>query len=255
MYGVNVSYLDGWVLPYQLEQLKNNGPVLEMLWSQHVDHRHVFPRLVAWPILLLTGYDSRALLVVSWLGTLVILFVFCSASSAVERPVPGALWPAAVTSLLLFSFVHYQTWSWGWLFMLILTNAACCAGIGIWCYSRLAPRTRLIAAIGLFTVSSFSVLHGFVGWVVAAALTPVVILPGRRRKYALILMVCLIGCATGYAYGLQRPESAPDPYLSLSKPLAALHFLLCLAGAPMAQGLPGNTARIALASPKFQARI
>lgn len=92
-------------------------------------------------------------------------------------------WPLELTSLLLFSLVQVNNWLWGYALMYFLVNALMVAAATL-LYACLTAysRAKLVGALGLCGVASFSMAQGTFTWfAVLPSIALLAIRSGRTR--------------------------------------------------------------------------
>ena len=247
-YSVNVPYMDQWGLPSLFAAAAAGRPVLPGLLDCNNEHPILFPKLIFLALAFATGWNTRVEMAVTLLSALAMFSAIARLAAAeerdgVERTTAISLF---VASLLVFSFVHYDDWLWGWQLTFVLANS--CAVLAVYLISnsiRHPVRGQILAWI-CCVVASFSALYGLFSWL---AIIPVQLSPrsNKRGAGAALGSVLLLSTAIAvYFLALKRPFLySVDRFFWRKHPVAALEFLCALVGAPLAHGNPIAPATLA----------
>ncbi|HTQ23415.1 MAG TPA: hypothetical protein VMI09_01885 [Candidatus Binataceae bacterium] len=248
-YSVDVPDMDQWGLPSLFDNAAAGRPVLPGLLTCNNEHPVLFPKLIFLALAFTTRWNTRVEMAVTLLSALAMFTAIARLAAAEERD--GVTWTTAISlfvaSLLVFSFVHYDDWLWGWQLMFVLANT--CAVLAVYLISNSIqhPLRGQILAWTCCLVASFSALYGLLSWLV---IIPAQLSRGRNKRRAAaaaIGSVLLLSVAIAvYFLLLERPFLYPvDRSFWLGHPIAALEFLCALVGAPLAHGNPISPATLA----------
>ena len=237
-YSVDVPFQDQWELPYLFQGIANHQPLIPMLMLCHNEHPIIFPKLIWIGLAFTTKWNLRVDMAVSLLFT-VWMFAGIWRLIRLENR-DDSRWMTTLTllvvSLLVFSFVHYGVWLWGFELTFVLANAFTVWAIYLLKTSAQHPLRNQLLAWGCCLVASFSALYGMLSWLVIIPIQLFAIRDKRWRIYASAASVLLLGACLGVYYGLMTRFPYPvDRTFWHTHPSRALVFLCGLAGAPLAQ--------------------
>ena len=249
-FGVNVPFMDEWGLAPLVVAAKRHEPLWAYLWGQNNEHRLVFPRLI-WALTLpashFNSFIGMFLSAGCGLVTLGSLAIVETRLRGTGEPDQRSVWALLLAAALLFSPVHFDTYLWAFQFAFMAVQCFGCAAIAVLAGARFQPAVRFAAAAGLCVLASFSSAHGLLSW--GAALPVLLLSDSFRWRRIWAVSWCLLAIATGWIYSLgfvRRAEwGLPDIFFCLRHPMAGFRFVMCLIGAPLAQGFAGGTTRLA----------
>lgn len=241
-YGLTFPYWDEWCLAPMIDSARSGQLGFLDLWSQHNEHRPLFPRLlmiglaslsrwrVAWELV------ASVVMAIAYFGVLVRMS-FRHSDSAHR---PWALVP--VLSFLVFSWSQMENWVWGWQIEWFL-GALCVVG-GISLLSSGLPQwPAFFLALCLGVVASLSMANGLLYWIAAL---PVVLwgripVPGadaREARQMLLIRILLWVALTLFIlqmYMLEYKKPAVSPSFSIlwTSPKAFAEYVLLYLGSPV----------------------
>jgi hypothetical protein len=247
-YGVNVPYADEWWLPGLFTAIARRQGVMRDLLRCNNVHPVFFPKLIWAAVAFATHWNLRVEMLATLLTILAFLILCALVANRERHGLSG--WQVNlsifVTSLLLFSFVHYDTLLWGFQLSFTLVNLAVIAAIYLLCGSTAHPIRGLILAWLCCVVASFSSLQGMLSWLV---ILPCLAIPFRTRRawsIAAFGSIVLAGaCLAIYfsVFSRETPLSDSAPWFRDSG--QTLRFLLAVVGAPLAEGAFGAASAVA----------
>ena len=250
-YGANVPIVDQWGLVGLFEAVaKHTGVVAELL-KRNNEHAVLFPKLIWIALAFTTKWNVR----VDLFATLVPMIAMFLAFAWIilnERPrgagcPPRDGWPMllslAVSSLLLFSLVHSDTYLGGFQLSFTLTNAAVIAAIWSLSASRAKPLRGVILARPLrglilawlsCIVASFSSLHGMLAWIVILPCL-FTLFETRRERLAAVCGTGLLAAASVavYSFAFTPGNKVADPSFWYKHPITVAKFFLTVLGLPL----------------------
>jgi hypothetical protein len=237
-YGVNVPFADQWGLPNIFAAVAARKGVISQLLECTSVHPLLFPKLLWIGLAFATKWNVRSDLFATLFMVLPILIV-CVRLVTKEKGATG--WPANaaifVSSLLLFSFVHYDTFLSGYQLSFTLIDAAVMWAIYLLCTSHAHPIRGLVLAWTCCIVASFSSLQGMMSWIVILPCLPVLFSTARRRAVTACGTLFLGAvCVALYFVAFTRVDAVSDHTFWRHHPATAAGFLLAVLGAPIAPG-------------------
>ena len=240
-----VPFNDQWVNLAALRDARHGG-WLRYLFSQHNEHRILFPRLVFMADLM--WFQGRNALNLIAIGLLQAAGAACFLRAALTQRL-GALGVLALSAALamVFSLMQWENLFWGFQVSFVAVYAA--AAWAIYVYFLAAPDDGQVrwglmaAAMALLVLATFSMANGvFAG--VAMALTGIVTRQ-RRAAIATAAIATAILLAV-YLYGYHRVEAHSPPGLALQHPGRFVFYVAIYFGNLWAPGHPGFAALIGL---------
>jgi hypothetical protein len=239
IYGSDIPYqdqLDG--VPVLLDKMNSGTLGLSDFFAQHNEHRIFFPRLLMFSLALLTHWNLRIELFVSWL-----LACICALNLWRLSRVTGwgasneRYWLLFASNVLLFTPLNWHNWLWGFQIGFFLPLTAITALL--WIVPSTRTEISFLAAIVLSMVVNFSIASGFACWIIALLLLlfPRGTFKWRgQRGWLMLFLLAFAACQFLYAWGYKVPSQHPSPLLVLHRPWDALVYILAYFGSAFAWG-------------------
>jgi hypothetical protein len=248
-YGVNVPFMDEWSMAFMFHTVKHHSSNLaDILWTPNNEHRVVVPRLIILALTSLGNWNSKVEMFVTLAIAIALFLGLVRLAHETYRSEVGdaRLLKVSVTvsGLLLFSFVHYDTWLWGFQMAFVLPLTFTVFAMCVLCSSRGESPIGL-AWIALFCLAaSLSAAHGLLSWPVILICA---LLQSRERKSLLRVSIPLssLFLLTVFLYTRGAIPVITDRSFVFKQPRAGASFFLALIGAPLAQDLPLPPERVA----------
>jgi hypothetical protein len=238
-YGLTFPYWDQWEFPTMLSRLETGQLRFGDFYSQHNEHRGVFPRLIFLGLARLSRWDVRWELYANVALAALTLVILWRLLALTTRGIAAELgrWLVVPISWLVFSLVQFQNWGWGWQLHVFLS--VCATVVAIWALARW-PDTwlGLLLACGAGVVAAFSFASGLL----VLALVPLATLGAgsgnawRRLVLPLASVAVAVAVFAGYFTAYRKPLAHPA-LLGVEWP-AYLSYVLAFTGAPVAAGDP-----------------
>jgi hypothetical protein len=237
-FGVNVPVNDDWNFVTTFRAAHQSAwAFLQSVWSPHLEHRMPIPKLMLTALGYVSGFNVKLNMFAS---VLFVLIAYIGLVRLLTRRQCGnrlTLNIAAITmGVLMFSFVHYETWLLG--YGLAFVSAVCFSlgAILVLSQERWQPHIRLGCSCLLCVLASFSAAQGLLSWLV---ILPSVFIAfekrGRIWACASVVVLFVITCVI-YRAGYHTPEWKHDPNWSRNHPLQLIEFALLMLGAPFCNG-------------------
>jgi hypothetical protein len=227
-FGLTIPYYDQWAVVPLLEKMHNHTLTLADLWRQHNEHRLIFPKILMLFLARLSNWniflELCANMVIATFTFLLLLSILRSTSEITS------FWLKMFISLMIFSMVQWENWSWGWQMQILLSVLG--SVIAIWAANKWQGR-----AIGLTTVisgavlSSYSFNTGLVTW--PAVLVLMLLQKKWRRKHIMILLLACIVTILLYYYNYAKCPSHFFLFFFLEHPLLYARYVLTYLGASL----------------------
>ena len=209
-YGVDIPYADEWAWAPFLFKAHQHSLTLVDFFSQHNEHRYFFPKLILLVLAPLTSGNTKGAMFFSFaLVVLISALLWYLLSRTVRTSVNKRLLLLGLLNLILFSPVQAENWTWGYQFVLFLTNLLLVAGISV-AVSRYSILTKFFVCLAIAGVATFSFGGGVVLWPVTFPLA--VALENRRRRTNKILWLLAWLCAAGALVALYFFHYTKPPY-------------------------------------------
>jgi hypothetical protein len=205
--GVNVPFADEWWYAGLVKSVESGQATFQNFWSANNEHRMLIPRLEFSTLALLTHWNSKVMMIVSWLfAVFAMLFLFSQFKKIYSRTHP-TLWVAAigVSAAALFSLVQLENWLWAFQFAFFFIQFALVTSLIIVCRPNIPLWLRLLGTAALSAAASFSSAQGLLIW--PAVMLSLSLTDDSLRKKIIGLLCLLISAAITsslYFFGLQR---------------------------------------------------
>ncbi len=225
-YGVNVPYWDQWELVPNFVALSGGSLGLSDLAAQHNEHRMVFPRLIMLVLGTATQWNTVAEMVFSVglaVCTLTVLLRLARPLLEEMGPLAGLCVVASV-STMLFSWMQWENWFWGWQIQWFLSVLATVLSIALasWSLHRESPRLHVTGSALAALVVQYSIASGVVVWL----LSGFILAFHRRRLTILPLWAAVAGVFTAlYFIGYIKPAHHPSLLAGFESPKVFLAYL------------------------------
>jgi hypothetical protein len=236
--GVNVPFADEWWYAGLVKSVESGQATFNTFWSANNEHRMLIPRLEFSTIALLTHWNSKVMMMVGWLAAVVAMLFLFLQFKRIYSPAHPALWTLSVgvSAAALFSLVQLENWLWAFQFAFFFIQFAVVSSLIILCRSNLALWLRLLAAVALGALASFSSAQGLLIW--PALVLSLCLTGDSLRKKAIGLLCLLISAAITFSLyfsGLHRTsELNLRPEQVFEKVQLPIFGFLGLVGNPLA---------------------
>jgi len=227
-FGITIPYFDQWELVPLLEKMHNHTLALADLWTQHNEHRILFPQIIMLFLASLSNWNIFLELCTNiMLATLTILFLLSILNNTLETVSP---WLKIFTSLMVFSMVQYENWIWGWQIQIFLSVLG--TVIAIWAVNKWPGKTiGLIIAISSAVVSSYSFNTGLLSWI--AVLVMMLMQKKWKQKQVIIWILACVITILLYYYKYTKCSYHPPLLFFMSHPLIYIRYILEYLGASL----------------------
>ena len=231
-FGVNVVFWDEWNTVPLFKKFTNGTLSFSDIYAQQDEERMPFPFVIMLLLQRLTGFNTVAESVFSWilLSVTGLLLFLAYRKNSVKISSQEILLLFLPVSFLLFSFGQYESILWGHsVYMMTLGAVAT--------FTLLEDAKRIYSKFALAILAailaSFSYLPGLMVWPVGFFQIQLL---GRgttndRAKTLIWSLVALLAF-TSYFYGWVNPSDHPPLNHVLTNPLGAVEYLMALLGAP-----------------------
>jgi len=229
-FGLTIPYWDQWELVPLLEKMHNHTLGLADLWSQHNEHRVIFPQILMVLLAYFSNWNIFLELCTSLiLAILSLLFLFSILGNTSETKTP---WLKIIISLLVFSMVQYENWIWGWqlqIFMSVLGTIIAMWAANKWQGKSLGMAIAILAAI----LASYSFGSGLATW--PAIFVLLLIQKKWKLKHIIILITACIATVLLYYYNYTKSPSNTPISFFMEHPLSYIRYILTYLGSPLGQ--------------------
>lgn len=235
-FGLAFPYWDAWHFAPLLDHAESGRLSFAELWSQHNEHRPLFPRLLMLVMARASGWNVGLELGLS------VLLVLCGglilawlALRQTENRRPAVWLSLPVLSLLLFSWAQMENWVWGWQLQIFLSTVCVVATISLLSPSADKP-LRLVLAMVFATIASFSFASGLLVWI--AAIPVLLLAPAQSQQRRLLCTGFWIAVAVvviqAYFIGYHSPSVSPSLAASARDPITMVRATILHLGSPIA---------------------
>ncbi|MEB3882796.1 hypothetical protein [Lyngbya sp. CCY1209] len=243
--GVDVPvWADQWALVnfFKAAAAGDIGAFLGELWKPNNDHRMVFPKLIFLGLAFLSNWNIKFELYFSFfLACLSAISLYFISRKTHQNQSHLIFHLATLISIaLIFSWVQYRNWLWGFQLALFLINFCVIATALVFTLRNPPTKSQITLAALLCGIASFSSAQGLMSW---PALLPAIVNLEQnfRQKIKSVLIWILLFLASGWLYSLNYSryvldsDFAPPIYTSLWERIwYSAHFFLNVAAAPLA---------------------
>jgi hypothetical protein len=243
--GVDVPiWADQWALVDLFEAIAevNLPSVFGELWELNNNHRMIFPKLIFAATAFLSNWNIIYELYWSFGLATLSFFILYKLAELTTQTTSIFLFHTInlMTCLLMFSWVQYTNWLWGFQIALFLINFCVILASFILAYPPFNPQTKLKLAGILCIIASFSSAQGLVSWLalIPSILTVSATSPGQRIKRFILWL--MLFCVSSFAYSIQYSSVPITEYYETvnydsiwHKLRVYTHFFLNVVAAPL----------------------
>jgi hypothetical protein len=235
---VDVPFADQWALLPLLARFYEGRLSFGDLWAQHNEHRLLFPRLIMLGLARLSGWSTRAEMLVNIAlaaGIFAVLVYQARSSATLLRRSWLPLLP--LLSLAIFSLNQAENWWAGWNMQIFLNVLAASASLVL--LSHPARRWWLLVLAALCgLVATYSYSSGLLVWPVGAAALLALAASGSGRDWLRLAAWCGAGALAIGAFfsGYTWNEAAPPLTAIVTNPRPYLAYAVTFLGAPPTRG-------------------
>lgn len=200
------------------------------LYSQHVEHRILFPRLLFAVDTFAFGETNKFTTFCNVLIPLCLVALLVWLVGRGRRPLSERIWIVGLVTTFLFSAMQFENFLMGWVAFFGVELAVTAS---IFCLVLGSPgRVSLTAAICLEAVALYTQASGAVILVLAI---PLAVWAGRSRYQVTVLAVAAAALLASYLHGYVTPPSHSDPLQSIERPGAVAVYAIAEIGSPFGQ--------------------
>jgi hypothetical protein len=233
---VNILYADEWGYIFLFRHLSTHTLTLQDMVRQHNESRTTLPNLIELGLGVLTHWDTRWDMGVTFLFACIIsLNVYLLSRRTLNLRQGLALW--AVANLLIFSTAQSQNWTWGIQMIVFMPIMFITLGMLI-AYSRMNVTWKFATCIALATASTFSYANGQLAWVLLLA---ALLIGSRGHGQRPRWRIGIWGAAFAanmwvYYHDYHAPVRSPSMLLIFKHPIDAIEYFTAFLGASLGQG-------------------
>ncbi|WP_157871836.1 hypothetical protein [Gloeothece verrucosa] len=233
-FGVNVPFYDDWALVYLFEQLHKGTTSFNDFFVQHNEHRIVFPKVIFAILAFASNWNIKLEMYFSVFLSVINFYLIYKISEFSSRENKNFFHLFNIlTCFLLFSWVQYENWLWGFQIAWFFINT--CFILAVFFLTvppNFSPFFKLTMAGLCCFIASFSSAHGLLSWL--AVIPCVLAVEGNKKQkiIRLFIWVTLFGlCCLIYSFGYHKPSYHPSLFFALEHFLIALEYFFSLLGA------------------------
>lgn len=249
-YGVDVPiWADQWALVDLFEAIAtfDLSSLFGELWELNNNHRMIFPKLIFAGTAFLSNWNIFYELYWSFGLVLISFLLIYKVSEITDKTKSIFVFHAVniITCFLMFSWVQYRNWLWGFQLALYLINFCVIVNIFILALSErfINTTTKLKLAAFFCAIASFSSAQGLMSWL---ALVPSIVTvegsPRQKTKRLILWLTSFVICCLIYSiqYNSKPVTEYYDPvsYGSIWEKLRVyIWFFLNVVAAPLTGSL------------------
>ncbi len=229
-YSVHVPIWDQWEFVTILQKHIDHTLGFSDFWTQHNEHRILFPRVVMYLLGLVTRWDPYFEVIVNVvLGIMATLIVVISAHRSLKQYPASAVIVGCILAFAILSPIQWENWLWGWQIQWFLSVLVSLVAIHILAYKELSRQNVFIALL-CSIIATYSLANGFTVWLLCL----IALLLRRAQTRQIISWIVAGTTATGlYYYNYINPAYHPSKTLFLSQPLSFIRYILVYIGKPI----------------------
>jgi hypothetical protein len=237
LHAVNLPYWDEWEFARVLNKWFEGNLGWRDFFIQHNEHRLLFPRLLMFPLALLTHwniYFEVALSILLGAGLYAVLALRILKLRVFSAH--GRGWIGFAVSVLVFSVAQAESWLLGEQNQTFLNLLAFAAGIFMLTAPRLSP-FKFAAILVCGIISTYSMANGMLFWPIGFAVLLVRPLDSRlRQSLSVIWTGVSILMLMSYLYEYHKPSHHPSLLFVFRQPLSAVKYFFAYLGFPLSCG-------------------
>lgn len=242
--GVDVPlWVDQWSLVDLFNAIAqfNLPSILSKLWELNNNHRMIFPKLIFATTAFLSNWNIMYELYLSFCLATVSFFILYKLSERTSQTQSIFLFHSVnlITCLLIFSWVQYINWLWGFQIALYLINFCVIFAIFILIIPTFTTKKKLKIAATFCLIASFSSAQGLMSWL--ALIPSITTLEGSKaQKIKRFILWLLLFLGSSFIYSIQyRSISIADSHQTVTfnsnwdKFRVYIHFFFNVLAAPL----------------------
>jgi hypothetical protein len=233
---VNIPVMDEWDYVFLFRHLASHTLTFHDLLQQHNESRTTLPNLIVLGLGVLTHWDTRWDMWVTFLFACVIsVNIYALGRRTMNGRQALVLW--AIANLLIFSTEQSENWTWGIQMIVFMPIMFITMGMLI-AYSRLNLTWKFVTCMALATASTYSYANGQLAWLLLLAALIVGSREQTPRPGWRIWMWGAACLANLWVYYLDyhRPHKHPSMLLALEQPMKSLQYFTAFLGASLGEG-------------------
>jgi hypothetical protein len=236
-YHIDVPFWDQWNFVPLLGKSYEQGVTLSDLWSQHNEHRLLFPRLIMLGLAHASRYNIVwELVVIIILAAAIFVLLWHQFSKTIRAlGYSGFPWVVPLFSLLVFSLGQSENWLWGWQIQIFLNVLATVAGF-VLLGGGAFRWGKFWWALGFGILATYSFANGLLFW--PLGFLAIILAPPRSKRPKVLALsawaVAPIGVAASYIYQFRYESPSGKPWTQfLNQPGEYLQYLFKYLGRPV----------------------
>lgn len=233
IFHVDIPFYDQWDLINIYDKVMRGVLTINDLLALNNEHRVVVQRIVAVPIIYLTGWNilaEIAVLVLSAIGALLVVARQLQRSLR-HLDLPTTNWAVIVIAWIVFSLNQWENWLNGDQLVYGLHVLSVVTGLGLITRQLPSPRRVLVAAL-LGVIATYTIAAGIVYF--AVGLVVLLLSPVRSWHWTMVAIWSVTAIVTFGIYFYDfHPAQAPKLDEPVLHPLGYSLYVLAFIGAPM----------------------
>jgi hypothetical protein len=230
-----VPFNDQWANIWWWRQILKDGLTWSYLFSQHNEHRILFPRLVF--LADLKWFQGRDILNLVAIGLIQLsAAAFYLKAADVRRLRPLGVLGAATAVGLMVCLLQWENFFWGFQVQFVGVYAAGAWAIYLFCLASKEPGRMhwptLLGALAMLTLATFNMANGVFAGI---AMVLVSVVTRRGLKAALVAAAATAVLVAIYLHGYQPVANHSPPALAIQHPGRYLSYVAAYLGNTWAQ--------------------
>lgn len=232
-HAINVPFWDQWEIVPIIQHIKSGEFHFNDFWQQHNEHRLLFPRIFMLASAVLTKWDLRAEIFISFIMAIASFVLLLKLVHVVEerRKLNLPFLLPLFLSATWFSLLQFENWLWGWQIQWYLNVLAIM--MVLYAVSRIIKEpdypSIVLAIISAF-IAQYSLGNGVLIW--PMLILAVIYLNLGLKKISLVAIAGIV--STGLYYlNYKDPEGDPSKTLALEQPIEYIKYVSAYLGRPL----------------------
>jgi hypothetical protein len=236
-FGVNTIFEDELVMVELAQKINKSGLSFADLFTQHIQHRIFFPRLIYLGVAYLTNFNSVAQMIVSFvmlsiIASIVISYIIRQQHVSCNKKV----FFITVVSAFIYSLIQWENLLWGFqvgFIMVLLFPVLSFHFLHLMFHVKSRRKKTFYFTIALLTafIASFSSIQGLITWIVGIILMLIVFRDKFLTSFYFIAWtVAGILAWIIYFYDYVHSPSVPSITSFINNPIHFLLFFFSLIG-------------------------
>ena len=236
-YACNLPVYDQWFFVPTLEKWYNGNLAFVDLWSQHNEHRILFPRLIMLTLASMTQWNIFYELAVNlFLGIGICAVIFRQIRKTEKYFNIKSNSAYFIASVFIFSLAQAENWLWGWQMSFFLNVFAFLLGVFFLSGPALTLR-KFLGALAAGVIASYSLANGLLFWILGLFILGMHPMKNDAKiKWIVAWLSVAVLIIASYLCGYQKPAHHPSLLLFFKSPWQFGEYFFANLGSPLSFG-------------------